>query len=330
MFKKKCVTTILGLLIMTMILAACGGNDNTPATAPPSNGTEDVTQTSPTEEPAAPARVRPDTDREGRAITLPDEISTIMTIGPSNAEILVALGFGPQIIATCRFADDVEGLTPGISQEVTITTVDAEFVVNLMPDIVFVTGMTRVGGDEDPLALVSDVGITVIYMPTSVSIDAIKEDIRFLAAVMEAEDAGEDIISAMEAELDEIRQIAATIAESRTVYFEVAPMFSLGRETFLHEMIELVGGVNIFANEVGWIRVADEILLLTNPDVILTSTNFLDDPITEILERPGFAAITAVQNGDVFIIDTSASNRPNHNIVIALREIAAAVHPDEF
>jgi len=72
---------------------------------------------------------------------------------------------------------------------------DAEFIVNLMPDIVFVTGMTRVHGDDDPMAPVSTAGITVVYMPTSVSIAAIVEDIRFIADVMNAAESGEHIIT---------------------------------------------------------------------------------------------------------------------------------------
>ena len=80
----------------------------------------------------------------------------------------------------------------------------------------------------------------------------------------------------------------------------------------------------------GWTGVSDEIILDADPDVILTSVNFLDDPIGEIMERPGWDALTAVRNGDVFIICTNSSNRPNHNIVIALREMAAAIYPDHF
>ncbi|MCL2202435.1 MAG: ABC transporter substrate-binding protein [Defluviitaleaceae bacterium] len=340
MLKKRSLITLLGLLlIMAMIFTACGGNNSTPVATPsPSpSPTAEATPSptpaaTPTPEEPAPARVRPDTDREGYAISLPDEINTIISIGPSNTEILVALGLSDRIIAADMFSADVVGIPDRISTELDMMGLDAEYIVNLMPDLVLITGMTRVGGD-DPLAPVSAAGITVIYMPISVSIAAIMEDIRFIAAVMEANEAGEGIISTMQGSIDEIGQIAATIAETRTVYFEVSPapwMFSFGTETFLNEMIELVGATNIFAGQVGWIPVTDEVLLEANPDVILTSTDFLDDPLGEIMERPGFNVITAVQNGDVFQIDANASNRPSHNIVIALRQIAEAVFPEYF
>ncbi|MCL2377754.1 MAG: ABC transporter substrate-binding protein [Defluviitaleaceae bacterium] len=338
---KKCIIVLLGLLIMAIALTACtNGNEPTvapePAPEQPAATPEPTPEApEPTPEPELPPaeRTRPTTDREGYAITLPDEINTILAIGPSNAEILVAMGLSHKIIAVDMFTADVPGLASGISTELSIVGIDTEYVIELMPDLVLITGMARVGG-EDPLQAVSAAGISIIYMPSSTSIQAIMEDIRFIAAVMETYEEGEAIISAMQAEIDEITAIAATITQARTVYFEISPaifgMFSFGHGTFLHEMIELTGAVNIFEDQHSWIPVSEEALLEANPDVILTSVDFIDDPIAEIMERPGFDTITAVQNGHVFTIDANSSNRPSQNITKALREIAQAVFPEYF
>ena len=331
----------LGFLFMMAVLAACAGGNGEPAQAPMPEPAASP-YAAPILEPAAPdeappevpseARPRPETDREGFPIVLPDEINSIVTLGPSNAEILIALGFGERIIAADRYSGDVDGLGPGVVRAFGILDFDAEYIMGLGPDVIFVTGMARAGGD-DPLAPITAAGITVIYMPSSESLDAIMEDIRFMAAVMEAYEAGEAVVAAMRAEIDEIRAIAEAIALSRTVYFEISPapwMFSFGRGTFLHEMIELVGATNVFADYSGWIPVADEVLLELNPDIILTSTDFLDDPIAEIAGRPGFGAIAAVQNGDIFRITAAYSQRPSQNVTRALWEIARAVFPEYF
>jgi len=330
---KKAIALFLGLMLIMLALTACREADITPAAevspAPaPSSASETIPTPTP-EPPIAEARLRPETDREGYAITLPDEINTIISIGPSNTEVLVALGFGDMIISADQFSYDVVGIAEGIAV-LNMMSLDAEFIIDLEPDIIFITGMTRTHGDDHPLRLVSDTGIAVIYMPSSVSIAAVMEDIRFMAAVMDAYEAGETIIADMQAEMDIISTIAATITETKTVYFEISPLWTLGSNTFIHEMIEFVGAVNIFADENSWTNVSEEAVLEANPDVILTSTNFLDDPIAEIMDRPGWGAITAVQNYDVFPIDTASSNRPSHNIVRALREIAEAVFPEYF
>ena len=310
MRKKRGIIIILGLIITIMAFGACGSNGSS-------------------SEVSAAAVTH---DREGYPITLPDEINTIISIGPSNTEVLVELGFGGQIIATDRWSDDVPGIASGISV-LDMMSLDAEFIIDANPDIIFITGMTRIHGDDHPLRLVSDAGIAVIYMPTSTSIADVFEDIRFMAAVLGVEEAGEGIVAHMQAEIDAVTLIAAAITEVRTVYFEISPaphMWAIGGGTFQHEMIELVGAVNIFADEDSWISVSDEMFLFHNPDVILTSTNFIDDPVGEILGRPGWGAITAVQNGDVFFVSTDTTSRPSHNLVRGLWEIARAIYPEYF
>ena len=268
--------------------------------------------------------------RQGNSSVMPKEINTIISIGPSNTEILAALGFGDRIIAADTFSENVEGIQAGISIY-DMMYLDMEHIINMQPDIVFVTGMTWVDGDEEPLRMVSNTGIAVVYIPTSASITDIIKDIRLIAAVLGAEAAGEAVVSGMESEINYFRQIAETITDKKSVYFEISPapyMYSFGRGTFLHEMIELAGGHNIFSGREGWLGVSDEFLLAANPDVILTTVNFIDDPIGEIMNRPGWNTISAVQNGDVFYIDENSSSRPSHHVIRALREIAEALYPE--
>ena len=270
-------------------------------------------------------------DREGNPISLPDKIEKIISMGPSNTEILVALGFADMIIAIDEYSDNIEGLNPGI-RIFSMMQPDGEQIISLMPDVIFVTGMSKAGGDE-PFKVVSDAGICLLYLPSSTSLGAIMEDIRFVAAVMGAQAEGEAIIDVMESEIEAVRSIGQTITEKKTVYFEIsaAPwMYSFGTGVFLHEMIELIGAVNILEDQESWVSVADEIILAADPDVILTSVNYIDDPIGEILARPGWGAIAAVRNGDVYFIDTDSSNRPSHNVVIALRQMAKAVYPEIY
>ena len=325
---SKNVKKLFCLALVLILFAACGSPGGHPP-IPPEN-TDGSGESGPAgDDPAAPAIT---TDREGFPVVLPEQIDTIVSIGPSNTEVLVALGFGENIIATDTFSEGIEGIAPGISV-FEMLSVDVERLIDLQPDVVFITGMSRLGGEDDPLSMVTQVGIAVIYMPSSASIAEIQEDIRFIAAVVGKSAEGESIIAQMQTELDRISAVAQNITERRTVYFEISPaphLVSFGTGTFLHEMIELMGAENVFADRQSWFSMTDEVIIEINPDVILTSVNFIEDPVGDIIGRPGWSAITAVQNGDVFIIGTDASNRPTHNIVIALREMAAAVYPEYF
>ena len=273
-----------------------------------------------------------DRDREGNPIAIPGAIGRVISIGPNCTEILIGLGYAGNIVAADEYSGTIAELPQGIPL-FNMLAPDGEQIINLEPDVLFVTGMSKETGGSDLFKPVSDASVCVIYIPASQSISEIKDDIRFIAAVMGNPAAGEAITASMDKEIEEIRSIGGTIAEKKKVYFEIsaAPMmYSFGKGVFLNEMLDLIGAINILADQDGWISVADESVLSANPDVILTSVDYIDDPIGEIKSRPGWGGIVAVRDGDVYYIDTDSSNRPSQNIIKALKEMAKAIYPDKY
>ena len=144
---------------------------------------------------------------------------------------------------------------------------------------------------------------------------------------------GDALIAEMQAELDRIAAIGATVTDKKSVYFEIsaAPdLYSFGSGVFLNEMIELIGAENILADQEGWLAVDAETVVAANPDVILTNVNYIEDPVAEILGRSGWEGVNAVKNAQVFYIDNMASSLSNQNIVKALDQMAQAVYPDLY
>jgi len=307
--KTRTFAFLLTAAIMFTFFTACGGS----------------TSASPTPTPA-PITL----DRDGNPIALPSSIDTILVIGPSNAEILVALGFGDRIIGADDFSCMVEGVPSGIP-EFSMWGLNGELMIDLEPDVIFMTGMMSTSGD-DALGMVAAAGICIVYIPNSSSIQGIREDIAFIAAVMGTQEKGRQIVADMDREIEAIRAIGSTVADKKTVYFELdafAPMlYSIGSGSFIHEMIEIIGAVNVFdGQQDAWLAIAEEAVLDANPDVILTNNSFLDDPISIITSRPGWNVLSAVSNDEVYFIDADSSSRPTHNIVTALRQMAQAVYP---
>ncbi|MCL1988897.1 MAG: ABC transporter substrate-binding protein [Firmicutes bacterium] len=335
---KKFFATFLTLATFALILAfstACG-NSQTPATAPLapieiSQATEQIETTEPTTETAPLADSRTITNIDGTLLTIPTNIETIVSIMPSNTEMLALLGLSDNIIATDTFSSDVAG----ISQEIAVLStdnIDMEYIISINPNIVIASDILRFM-DDDPLSALSTVGIAVVYMPMSNTISEIQRDVRFLGELMNAENIAESLIEQMDETILQISEISETIANPRTVYMEIEPapfMFSLGSGTFLNELLEIVGAVNIFGGETGWISVTDEVLLVENPDVIVTNVGWLDNPIEEIAARPGWEVLSAVQNEQIFQIDTNASSRPTPHIINVLVDLALAIYPEYF
>jgi iron complex transport system substrate-binding protein len=209
---------------------------------------------------------------------------------------------------------------------------DAEAIIALNPDIIIASGHNKTGG-EDPFAPIKEAGISVVYIPSSASFEGIYEDIDFIASIVDKDSEGEKLVTEMQTEIDRIKDIAATITDKKTVYFEISPapyIYTTGAGTFQNEIIETIGATNVFGSETGWISPSEEAILDANPDVIITNVGYVPEPVAEILAREAWVDMDAIVNGDVYLIDADASSRPSHNVVAALIEMAKAVYPEYY
>ncbi|MDR0731817.1 MAG: ABC transporter substrate-binding protein [Treponema sp.] len=259
----------------------------------------------------------------------------IISASPSITEIIIGLGLGSRIIAADQYSLP---LLPSGPQAIDFFYPDQEFILGLEPDILISTEVNTQGAADNPFKLLEDFGIRCFYIPTSTSVAEIKRDIRAIAAELGLSARGEELVAVMEREIKEVADIgnrlnADPAFTKKTVYMEISPFpypYSTGRGTFMNEMIEIIGARNIFSDVSGWIAPAAEAILERNPDVILTNVNFTDDPVGEIMTRPGFDTVTAVREAQVYVIDADSSSRPSQHITLALRQMAQAVYPGEY
>lgn len=269
-------------------------------------------------------------DREGTTFTLPSKVEKIISTAPSNTEVLVELGLSDKLVAIDKYSTDIEGINKDLPT-IDFRNPDAETIISLEPDIIIASGHNK-SGNEDPFAAIKEAGITVVYIPSSDSIEGVYKDISFIADITGTEEKGEKIIEDMKKEISKIADIGKTITEKKKVYFEIgssSSLFSFGKNTFLNEMIELIGAENILGNEEGWVSASEEIIIKDNPDVILTNEP-VDNIIDTIKNREGWGEINAVKNNNVYLIDKNASSRPSQNIIKALKEMAKAIYPEKY
>lgn len=281
---------------------------------------------------AAETGALPTADRAGNAITPPEKVDTVIAMAPSIVEVLVDLGLGDKIVAVDSNSKDL----PGIPEDVKVFDMmnpDAEQMASLAPDLVLASGMSQAGDSDDPYKPLRDAGVCTAYIPTSDTIEGIKNDVQFIADLTNTSEKGRELTGAMQAEIDRITAIGKTITDKKTVYFEVAAapyIYSFGSGVYLNEMLELIGAENVFSGQTGWMSVTPEAAVQADADVILTNVDYIDDPVSEIKARDGWGDMKAVKNGDIYFINSHASSVPNHNIVKAMLEIAKAVYPEQY
>lgn len=312
---KKFTLTMMTLgLVATLGLAGCGKQEKKATTS-----SEKTEVTLPTK------------DRSGKEITLPKEATKIISLVPSTTEVIEDLGKTDQLIAvdtqSSTMMTDLKKLP-----QMDMMAVDAEKLIALKPQIVYVNDI-NLASSESVWKQVEDAGITVVNIPTSTSIKAIKEDVQFIADSLSEHEKGQKLIKTMDQEIDEVAKIGKTIKKPKTVLFEVAALpdiYSFGNGTFLNEMIETIGAKNVLANEKGWLPVTEEAAIAAKPEVILTNVNYMKDPAKEILARKNWENVPAVQNKEVFEIDNMSSSLPNNHITKALKQMAKTVYPEEY
>lgn len=312
---KKFTLTMMTLgLVATLGLAGCGKQEKKATTS-----SEKTEVTLPTK------------DRSGKEITLPKEATKIISLVPSTTEVIEDLGKTDQLIAvdtqSSTMMTDLKKLP-----QMDMMAVDAEKLIALKPQIVYVNDI-NLASSESVWKQVEDAGITVVNIPTSTSIKAIKEDVQFIADSLSEHEKGQKLIKTMDQEIDEVAKIGKIIKKPKTVLFEVAALpdiYSFGNGTFLNEMIETIGAKNVLANEKGWLPVTEEAAIAAKPEVILTNVNYMKDPAKEILARKNWENVPAVQNKEVFEIDNMSSSLPNNHITKALKQMAKAVYPEEY
>ena len=271
-------------------------------------------------------------DRAGITVMINGPLNRIVSTAPSNTEIITDLGQAHKLVAIDRHSANVAGIPKGLPQ-LDFFYPDAEVIIGLEPDIIIANGHNPTGAGEDPFRLLREMGIPVVYISMSKSVDDIYQDIAFIADLLQSPEKGEEVINLMKVQIAEISQRAANIGTKSTVYFEIsaAPeMFTFGKGSFLNDMISVIGAVNIFGNDNWIVNPGAESIIERNPDVILTNVNYIPDPIGEIKSRPGFEHINAVINNCIYQIDNDSSVRPSTRIILALRQMSRSVYMELY
>jgi len=258
----------------------------------------------------------------------------IISAAPSNTEIVAGLSLGDRLIAIDKYSHNVQGVPAGLPL-IDFFYPDAEAIIGLDPDLLLVNEINTFGIADDPFTLLGDLGINVVYIPTSTSIEGIYRDIRLIADTLDVKERGEALVNSMKLEIEKIGA-PGRLADSqglnrKKVYFEISAMPSLvsfGRETYLNEMIEIAGGKNIFTDQTGWFSPSDEEVINRNPDIIFALAHSSEDPLPDIMGRKTFEGLTAIKLNQVYVIDGESASRPSQYIMQSLHRMARAINPE--
>ncbi|RKJ54249.1 cobalamin-binding protein, partial [Butyricicoccus sp. 1XD8-22] len=177
-FHKFWLLSILSILL----IVGCSNNANT----------NDTTNSNSNEQSEAYTVV----DDRGVEVTFDKVPETIVSLQPSNTEILFELGVGERIIGVTEY-DAYPTQALEIEKVSDLSTVNIERIVEMNPDIVF----AYTSGSDDQINQLESVGLKVFVIKSASSIEDIYGDIKQLATVMGAEVQGEKVIADIQSQI---------------------------------------------------------------------------------------------------------------------------------
>ena len=247
------------------------------------------------------------TDMFGREITIEGPVTRVIAMEPSDCEILYALGCGDALVGRGKYCDypaavlEVPAVQAG--QELNL-----EEILALNSQVVIMADMAQT---KEQVTLLEQNGVKVIVTDGN-NIEEVYENIRLLGKIMGKEAEAEAVITDMQKTFADVA--AKSEKTEKTIYFEVMPLewglWSAGANTFMHELAEICGMKNAFADIEGWQQVSQEQVIERNPDYIVLVTGMGETAVDEVMGRAGWENITAIKNGAVYNADSYAMTRP--------------------
>lgn len=267
------------------------------------------------------------TDDAGRAVTVARRPQRIVSLAPSNTELLFALGLADRVVGVDKYSNYPPEATqkPQISD---YSSTNLEQVVATEPDLILAAGITS----RDVIAAFEGRGLTVVVLnpPT---LDGVFGNISLLGQVADVSGNAAKVRGDLEGRLATLTARLATASTKPRVFFELdaTQFFTVGPKSFIDDLIARAGGANIAADAAtAYPKLSAEQIIAKNPEVIILSDEGYGATVESVGTRPGWAGISAVENSRVVGIDPDLTNRPGPRVLDALEQLARAIHPELF
>ncbi|WML27025.1 ABC transporter substrate-binding protein [Neobacillus sp. OS1-33] len=271
------------------------------------------------------------TDATKTKVTIEKKPEKIVSLIPSNTEIVFALGLDKEVVGVTDFDNYPEAATK--KEKIGGQEINVEKIISLKPDLVLAHA-SWASNAKAGLQQLKDAGIVVFVVNDAQNFDQVFDSIDMIGKATGETVKANEIISGMKEKLEGIKAKASAIKEKKKVLVEVSPapeIYTSGKNTFMDQMLRLINAENIANDQEGWIKIDQEAMIKRNPDVIVTTYGYyVKNPVDQVLTRKGWETVNAVKNKHVVDVDSDRVTRTGPRIVEGVEDLAKAVYPDIF
>jgi len=269
-------------------------------------------------EPAPPLTI---VDALGRPFAVGRAPERIVSLVPSLSEALFAFGLSERIAGVTRFCVEPREGVAGKAKVGGTKTLDVAAVEAVRPDLIIASAEEN--RPEDVRRLIDGGWPVFVTLPTTVrgAIDLLEQ----LALLTDSTEAARPIIQAAEEALAAARAVNAGRQPLR-VFCPIwrNPYMTIGPDTYMHDVIAVCGGCNIFeGRRERYPRVELAEIATLDPEVVLLPSEPYRFRRTHLADFEAFSEVAAVRRGNIMLVDGRMLSWYGPRIGRSLRELSA-------
>ncbi len=269
------------------------------------------------------------TDDLDRKVTILKQPERIISMAPVNTEILFALGLGEKVVGISNVCD----YPPQAQEKERIGDYDnpnLEKIIELEPHLILASH----GNPTELINQLEELNYAVVYLDPK-DIDHIISSITTVGKITGNDKESTRLTEEMEERIEAVLSVTSSLVENnkpRVLYVVwYKPLWTAGSGTFIDELIQKAGGINIAGDIAGWPQMNLETVIEKNPQIVVVGYSE-DQPelIQAVRDESTLDQTDAFKNNQIHTIDTDIVSRTGPRIVDALEEMARVIHPEIF
>jgi iron complex transport system substrate-binding protein len=272
------------------------------------------------------------TDGLGRSLSLELPAKRIVSLAPSNTELLFDIGAGRQVIGRDSLSNYPEEVVQIQDIGGSMGQYNYELIASLEPDLILAA---QINSPEQVRSL-EQLGMKVYYLANPSDFKGLFENFRTVGRLSGHLKEAVSLINELSRRVADIETKLTGITTRPSIYYELdatdpSRPYTIGSSTFGDYLITQAGGMNIGASiGAGWVQISGEEILRSDPDLILLGDVYTGVNPETVAARPGWAELDAVRAGKVIPFNDDLMSRPTARMVDGLEALVALLHPEVF
>ena len=248
--------------------------------------------------------------------TLTEIPNKIITLAPNLTEMIFKLGEGGKIVGDTKYCN-YPPKAKNISKVGDMLSLDYEKIVQLNPDIIFITVE---GNSKQQYEKLKQLGFNV-FVSNPRDYSGIKKTFLDISKIFNVEKFAEKEIGNWDNTINKIRSSVKSYTGKTAMFvISVNPLIAAGPNTFINQFLIICGLKNILSHTISNYPIINrEEVLKKNPDFIIVTkqdTNFINDALSIF---PEWKNLNAIKNHNIIPIDPDLFFRPGPRFAEAAR-----------